>query len=50
MVESWYAKQYWEDVDAGVWDPPECSYCGEDPCICDRLAAEQNDDYESLVY
>lgn len=27
-----------------------CDLCGEDYCICDRIAAEQNADYESQVY
>lgn len=51
MVEDWYAKQYWEEIDAGVWDMPEgCSYCGEDPCICDRIADQQESDYLGMAY
>ena len=27
-----------------------CDFCGFYACECDRLAIDQNDDYESLVY
>lgn len=45
----------WEGITSYVWeglisgDDP-CTYCGMDLCECYRLAADQNDDYESLVY
>jgi hypothetical protein len=49
-VPDWYAQQYWEEVEAGYWEDEVCDSCGLDPCQCDRYFAEQNADYEGLVY
>lgn len=48
-LDRWIVGESIFDNDITEGDDP-CTYCGMDLCECDRLAAEQNDDYESLVY